>query len=267
MTTPLTYAEFLAVFLGPPIVVLLALTWRRLSPSLLLGATIIGVVGVLYTTPWDNYLIERGVWWYGEGAVRARIYLAPVEEYAFMALQPVVTVLWVVLLRTRLTSARESDSDPIRSSGADTWLSLSARTRIGGVLTALLIGLGGVVMLLSDATFYMGAILAWASPVLALQWAFGWTHLWENRRLFALSVGVPTVYLAAADRIAIELGIWSLSAEYTTGLLVAGLPIEEGAFFLVTNVFVVQGILLYLWIVDPPTSVNYPASDHPTLNR
>jgi hypothetical protein len=30
---------------------------------------------------------------------------------------------------------------------------------------------------------------------------------------------------------------------------VAGLPVEEGAFFLITNLFVVQGLLLYSWVL------------------
>jgi hypothetical protein len=56
---------------------------------------------------------------------------------------------------------------------------------------------------------------------------------------------VPTLYLCVTDRIAIEYGIWILSEQYTTGIFVAGLPVEEAAFFFVTNLFVVQGLVLY----------------------
>jgi hypothetical protein len=51
-------------------------------------------------------------------------------------------------------------------------------------------------------------------------------------------------------RVAIELGIWVISKSYTTGYAVAGLPIEEALFFLVTNVFAVQGVVLYLWLLE-----------------
>ena len=50
--------------------------------------------------------------------------------------------------------------------------------------------------------------------------------------------------------VAITLGIWKLSPTYTTGLTLAGLPIEEGLFFLFTNLFVVQGLILWLWVTD-----------------
>jgi lycopene cyclase domain-containing protein len=262
MTTPLTYAGFLVVFLGPPLAVLLALTWRRLTPQFLVGTTIVGLLGLLYTVPWDNALIARGVWWYGEGAVLATIYRAPVEEYAFIVLQPILTALWLGLLRHRRNAT--ADSDAVGDTA--TWTSLSWRTRFAGVGAGLLVGVVGAVMLSTDATFYVGAILAWAAPILVVQWAFGWTHLWRNRKLTALAVGVPTAYLGAADRIAIELGIWSLSPRYTTGVLVAGLPIEEGAFFLLTNVFVVQGLLLFLWVVERPTPADTSTTVQQTPN-
>jgi len=61
----------------------------------------------------------------------------------------------------------------------------------------------------------------------------------------------PTLYLWVVDRIAIGVGLWSLSDRYTTGLAVPllGLPIEEAVFFLLTSLFVVQGLVLYVWLV------------------
>ena len=42
-----------------------------------------------------------------------------------------------------------------------------------------------------------------------------------------------------------------LSGRYTTGLVVPGLglPVEEALFFLLTNLFVVQGLVLWEWVV------------------
>ncbi len=93
---------------------------------------------------------------------------------------------------------------------------------------------------------YLGLILVWAGPVLALQWAIGSTQLWATKRTWLIGTLVPTVYLWIADRIAIAQGIWSISDTYTTGLNLFGLPIEEATFFLVTNLLVVQGLLLLL---------------------
>jgi lycopene cyclase domain-containing protein len=52
--------------------------------------------------------------------------------------------------------------------------------------------------------------------------------------------------------VALSVGLWRLSGRYTTGLAVAGLPVEEGAFFLVTNLFVVQGLVLLWWLLEGP---------------
>ena len=46
------------------------------------------------------------------------------------------------------------------------------------------------------------------------------------------------------DRLAIGLGIWEISPQYTTGWHLFGLPIEEAVFFLITNLMVVQGLAL-----------------------
>jgi lycopene cyclase domain-containing protein len=236
----LTYLQFHLVFLVPVLVVL-GIAVHRYGRSTLLtprarwaGTGILVVVALVYTTPWDNYLITRGVWWYGEGRVAATIWHAPVEEYLFMALQPIVAALWLALLPI-----------PIGETPTD----VTRRERVLGVAGGLAVTAVGMALLAYEPTFYLGAILAWAGPVLAIQWGFGWPVLWALRRPVALGVFVPSVYLWAADRVAIELGIWVISERYTTGFTLAGLPIEEALFFLVTNLFVVQGLVLLGWLV------------------
>ena len=235
-----TYTQFHALFVAPPLIALFAASvWRRKRDTLVrpLAVAIITVVALVYTTPWDNYLISRQVWGYGEGRVLATIWHAPVEEYAFIILQPLLGALWLRWV------------GGLFDEPAVEW-PMPRRDWVVGALAALPIGVAGVAMLTVDATFYMGAILAWGAPVLAVQWAVGWRYLLARWRLVTVAVGVPAIYLSAVDRIAIEYGIWWLSDTYTTGLTVAGLPIEEGAFFLLTTVFVVQGLVLYPWVVD-----------------
>lgn len=242
----LTYLGFHAVFLLPPIVVLAVAVGRRRSRFDLsewrarwAGFGILAVIALGYTTPWGNYLIARDVWWYGEGAVVATVWLAPVEEYLFMILQPLVVVLWLALLAS--SSRRPSHAANV---------TVTRRQRLVGVVAGGVVLAVGAVCLLTTRTYYLGAILAWAAPVLALQWGFGWPYLWAARRTLALGVGVPTLYFWAADWVAIELGVWVISETYTTGVTLLGLPVEEAAFFLVTNVFVVQGLVLFLWVVE-----------------
>jgi lycopene cyclase domain-containing protein len=96
---PISYLTFHILFVIPPIVVLGTLaivrgqTWWGRRP--LGGLAIVLVLAVGYTTPWDNLLIAEGVWWYGEGATAVHIWEAPVGEYLFFLLQPVLTALWL----------------------------------------------------------------------------------------------------------------------------------------------------------------------------
>jgi lycopene cyclase domain-containing protein len=243
MTTSFTYLQFHLAFLVPLVMLLLvtgfvsrtritdtAARWDAGWRRYWVGVAIITLVALLYTTPWDNLLIARGVWWYGEGRTLATVWEAPIEEYLFIIVQPWVTALWL----SHLSFSTEWP--------AATHPRLSRAVML---VVAAVIGIAGWRWLGSDATFYIGAITAWAAPVLALQWAVGAPQLWARRRAVAIGTLLPTLYLCIADRIAIEYGIWVLSEQYTTGIFVAGLPIEEAAFFFVTNLFVVQGLVLY----------------------
>jgi len=89
----------------------------------------------------------------------------------------------------------------------------------------------------------------WGAPILGFLWFLGGPVIWRTRRVVAVAILLPTGYLWIVDRVAIGLDLWSISSTYTTGLAVAGLPIEEMVFFLVTNTLVVFGLTLYLWVV------------------
>lgn len=56
-----------------------------------------------------------------------------------------------------------------------------------------------------------------------------------------------TVFLSAADAIAITAGTWEINPERTVNWLIFGrLPLEEFMFFLLTNILIVFGITLGL---------------------
>jgi lycopene cyclase domain-containing protein len=236
----LTYLDFLAVFLLVPLSVLCLGTvvyGPRERPALSVrvgGIAVIIVLALAYTIPWDNYLIAEGVWWYGDGRVTATVWLAPIEEYLFIVLQSVLVAVWTFQL-----------AGPVDDTVGHTW-----RDRGLGAFAGLLVAaVGGASLLAGGPTYYLGAILLWAGPVFALQWAVGWRYLLRVRRRVLAAVGVPVVYLCAIDRVAIAGGIWTISPDHTTGLAVAGLPIEEATFFLVTSTFVVQGLVLLRWVI------------------
>ena len=240
----MTYLQFHLVFIVPPILGLLYLQYRqggapagRFDPG---GARTLPALGVIlalalaYTTPWDNHLVARGVWGYPPERVLATIGYVPVEEYAFFLLQPILTGLFLFALGRR-TAEPEPTAQGVRRMGG------TIGTAFFVLLTAL-----GFLLTGDDSTYYLGLILAWASPIAALQWAVGGGALVTHWRDVMAAVAIPTVYLWLADRIAIGLGIWYISPRYTTGVHLFGLPVEEALFFAYTNVIVVQGLLLFL---------------------
>jgi len=231
----MSYFTFHLVFILPPILLLAFMQRQPLAGigglRAWLGLLLIALVALVYTTPWDNYLVWRNVWSYGTGRVVGTIGYVPVEEYLFFLLQPILTGLWLYWLVPKEGLPVQQHSFLVQGSGTLLWIALSV---------------AGALLLQWDPGVYLGLILAWAGPILALQWIVGGAQLWATKRLWLIGTLVPTLYLWIADRIAIWQGIWSISDVFTTGLHLFGLPVEEATFFLVTNLLVVQGLLLFL---------------------
>jgi lycopene cyclase domain-containing protein len=89
-----TYLEFLALFLIPPILLMLVLERRRLRRALLWQLPVVIGLAILYTAPWDRVLILERVWTYPAGRVLGGTVLrVPVEEYGFYVLQVILAGL------------------------------------------------------------------------------------------------------------------------------------------------------------------------------
>lgn len=236
----LTYLEFHALLIVPLMILLVLAAWYREDAwwdrEAIIGIGIMIVAAVVYTTPWDSLLIQVGVWDYPANAIRQRLWHIPPGEYLFFIFQSI------------LTSAFLYQFIDVKSME----LSFPRRTRLVGAFAGLMIAATGAGLILwQDATFYLGMILVWAGPVFAIQWAFGWPYLVKARKMVLLGVGIPTLYLWIADWLAINRwGIWFFDTTYLTGIEPLGLPLEEAVFFLVTNMFLVQGLVLWIWLLD-----------------
>ena len=240
----MTYLVFHLVFIIPPLMALALLQRARLGaihPRAGLYLFLLMAIAFVYTTPWDNYLVREGVWGYGEDRVIGTIGYVPIEEYIFFLLQPLLAGLW---LYTLLPAAERS------TSGRAHWVGAAAYAIAAAT---------GVLLLRRPEGTYLGLILVWAAPVLALQWAYAGRRIWARRRVWALGAAAPTLYLWAADAFALSSGIWHISEAQTLGLAIGPLPIEEAIFFLVTNLLVVQGLLLFLY---PPARAAAPTAPH-----
>lgn len=96
----MTYPLFLLLFLVMPIALLafglrdkIRARWWRIATVLTV------LIALLYTTPWDNYLVATGVWYYDPARVWNIILgYVPLEEYLFFILQPVLGALITLAL-------------------------------------------------------------------------------------------------------------------------------------------------------------------------
>jgi lycopene beta-cyclase len=244
----MTYLQFHLIFMLPA---LLAAAWLARGSVSVLGTRArwsipaLMAIAFAYTTPWDNYLVAREVWGYGQDRVIGTIGYVPVEEYMFFLLQPLLTglVLYALLARLHATNREPHPAAQHlrgRAHGA-------TKVRIAGAFAWGIVASSGVILLRTEAGTYMGLILAWAAPVLALQWACAGHLIVRRTPAVTAAVAVPTLYLWVADAIAIRLGIWHIAERFTLGPRPFGLPIEEATFFLVTNILIVQGLMLFLY--------------------
>jgi lycopene cyclase domain-containing protein len=243
----MTYFGFLLRFLGIPIVILaLVALWdhrrQRAIPSYFQGwpfwaAVLLHVVlAVVYTTPWDNYLVASGVWTYDPALVTGIVLgWVPIEEYTFFVVQTILTGLWLAFLMRRLAFDRRAP--------------LSRRWRLVPVILLGLVWLASMALLISryPPGTYLSLELAWALPPIMLQVAFGGDILRRYGRLVLLSILSLTLYLSLADFLAIGSGTWEINPAQSLNWLLAGvLPVEEVVFFLITNTLNTFGMVLIL---------------------
>jgi len=241
----MTYFGFLARFLLIPLAVMALLLWRdreRDFPANLRSLPGWGVVllhvliALVYTTPWDNYLVATHVWWYDPNLVTGMTMgWVPIEEYTFFVLQTLLTGMWLLWLAPRLPRAMTWRPTPTMR-----WIPLAAL----GLIWLTVLGL--LLTRVAPAT-YLSLILVWALPPIGLEVAFGGDILWRYHRLVAAAILMPSLYLVVADTLAIAAGTWTISSQQTLGLhLPGGLTLEEALFFLVTNTLIGLGITLFL---------------------
>ena len=244
----MTYFGFLLRFVGIPILILLGLAYwdhrrgrnraDRLSHwPVALGILFHVVIALLYTTPWDNYLVATKVWWYDPNLVTGlTLGWVPIEEYTFFVVQPILGGLWLWFLARHLTIPQTEE--PLRN---------SLRRLL--LLTCLAIWVTAVAILILNwqPGTYLALELGWALIPITIQLAFGADILWRYRRIIFLSFVPLTLYLSTADALAIHFGTWTINPAQSLNLLIGGiLPIEEFLFFLLTNVLITFGLVL-LW--------------------
>ena len=252
----MTYFGFLFRFLLFPIVFFLALAyWDNKNhkqidgfqngPAVWIAIGIHILLAVVYTTPWDNYLVATGVWYYNPDLVTGLVIgYVPIEVYAFFIVETILSGLWWWFLARRNSPLPAGDRPGVRES-------FRPNKRLIYVSSGVLL----FIWLISTFLFFLGdtkwtylsITLFWAVPAILPQLLFGADILWHYRKLVALGILVPGTYLSLMDIVALQETTWSISASQTTGILFFGiLPLEEVVFFFVTNVLIIFGMTLLL---------------------
>ncbi|HET6821311.1 MAG TPA: lycopene cyclase domain-containing protein [Anaerolineales bacterium] len=248
----MSYFGFLFRFLVIPIVAFVALTYWdnkrgkqmrgfRHESSVWMGIVIHILLAVIYTTPWDNYLVATGVWYYNPELVTGIVLgYVPIEEYTFFVLETILAGLWWWLLARRL-SPPQKEFQPNKTL---VYLSTCILATIWLVFTYLL-------FFGSTNWTYLSIIIFWALPPILIQILFGADILWHYRKLVFWSIFAPGLYLSLMDIVALKDTTWSISPAQTTGILFFGiLPLEEVVFFFVTNILIAFGMTLFLATVS-----------------
>jgi lycopene cyclase domain-containing protein len=251
----MTYFGFLLRFLFIPILIFLAITYwdnkqgKQINGfhnghAVWMGILVHVLLSVLYTTPWDNYLVATNVWYYNPKLVTGLVIgYVPIEEYTFFVVETILTGLWWWFL------ARRIDLTPNLS--PERRGEFSANRKLIYLSTCVAASL----WLLCTYLFFFGAAkwtylsitLFWALPPIIIQLFFGADILWHYRKLILWTILIPGAYLSLMDILALKETTWSISSSQTTGILFFGiLPLEEVLFFFITNTMITFGLTLLL---------------------
>jgi lycopene cyclase domain-containing protein len=251
----MTYFGFLLRFLLIPILIFLGITYWdnkngkqienfRNGRAVWIGIGIHVLLAVIYTTPWDNYLVATGVWYYNPKLVTGWVIgYVPIEEYTFFVLETILAGLWWWFLARRIPFSAfpsSAERDLFTRSKLPVYISICVLLFAWLVFTYL--------FFFGEAKWtYLAIILFWALPPIFIQLLFGADILWHYRRLVFWAIVVPATYLSLMDMVALTETTWSISASQTTGVLFFGiLPLEEVIFFFVTNMLIAFGLTLLL---------------------
>ncbi len=101
----MSYAAFLAIFLGLPLALLLVCLRQRLRDGRLWKLMgLLAILALAYMAPWDHLAAVWGLWtWAPRQTWQVSFWAIPLEEYLFCLLE---TMLAVTLMYALLTSRR-----------------------------------------------------------------------------------------------------------------------------------------------------------------
>lgn len=230
----LTYMQVHLFYTLPPTIILYLLIRPLITSFDRIKILTLCIFAVIYTTPWDNYIIYHKAWWYRKGAVIGTIGYVPIEEYMFFIIQTILTSLWTICC-----SRWTLHSLYLRSSKS---LKFQLMKYVGIVLMASAILWGWLNAIPATKSFYLCSIVWWSLLIVVLLWYIASTHIVHRYQQILFSAVFPSLYLCYVDVIALRARVWHINEKTSLEVFVVDeLPIEEVIFFFVTNFIVVMG--------------------------
>ena len=236
----MTYAQFHAIFNFPMLLALgIAASIWGLATELLTPLTILSVIVVAFTFPWDNWAVMQRIWGFPNDRIMMRVGYLPVEEVTFFVLQTMIVGTFTAIM----ISYRD---EVVRPPADFSLLSIVA------MVTIIAVWIGGYRVAKRSrenvrSRTYAVHLFYWFAPVLLLQWTFGRLILSTYLTEIFVSTVVFGLYYTCADIIAVRRGIWYFDSRQITGhLILRILPWEEVAFFFLTSLLVAQSMVLLM---------------------
>ncbi len=99
----MSYSLFLIIFVCIPLAILIYQVREHITRRIALVLASLFLAALIYTTPWDNYLVATRVWYYDPRLVLNIIFgYVPLEEYLFFILQTLLAGLFTLWLWRRV---------------------------------------------------------------------------------------------------------------------------------------------------------------------
>ncbi|XP_031621320.1 bifunctional lycopene cyclase/phytoene synthase-like [Contarinia nasturtii] len=230
----LTYLQVHIYYTLPPTILLYLLMRPLIGSFDKIKMMVLCVMAVLYTTPWDNYIIYNKAWWYRKDAVIGTIGYVPIEEYLFFVIQTIHTTLW-----TSLCSRWTLHSLHLKNYNRPKFHLI----RYGVIAISLVFIVAGYRHAIpATKPFYLGCMTCWVFVVVTLLWYMSGPYIVKRYKATLISILVPSIYLCYVDLIALRARVWHINEATSLEIFpIEDLPLEEILFFFFSNMIVALG--------------------------
>lgn len=97
----MTYLQFHALFILPPLFLLAWLARKRATRAHLAVIALVCLLALAFTLPWDHFAVARRIWEFDNARILGRFWLLPYEEIGFFILETVGVALLTILFLPR----------------------------------------------------------------------------------------------------------------------------------------------------------------------